>query len=123
MKKLLGRIALISFALITAACGNKGSSAEASSMKPSVSSDTSISSVEKSSSSSASSKTYSSNYQLSTASGLKVYFKEQGARIDKIEYNGKQSNWQIFHSPQSFSGRPVTRGTTMNTITNTALIN
>ena len=90
MKKLLGRIALISFALITAACGNKGSSAEASSMKPSVSSDTSISSVEKSSSSSTSSKTYSSNYQLSTASGLKVYFKEQGARIDKIEYNGKQ---------------------------------
>ncbi len=90
MKKLLGRIALISFALITAACGSKGSSAEVSSMKPSVSSDTSISSVEKNSSSSTSSKTYSSNYQLSTASGLKVYFKEQGARIDKIEYNGKQ---------------------------------
>lgn len=90
MKKLLARLALISFALITAACGNKGSSAEASSMKPSVSSDTSISSEEKSSSSSTSSKTYSSNYQLSTASGLKVYFKEQGARIDKIEYNGKQ---------------------------------
>ena len=90
MKKILARLALISFALITAACGNKGSSAEASSMKPSVSSDTSISSVEKSSSSSTSSKTYSSNYQLSTASGLKVYFKEQGARIDKIEYNGKQ---------------------------------
>ena len=90
MKKILARLALISFALITAACGNKGSSAEASSMKPSVSSDTSISSVEKSSSSSTSSKTYSSNYQLSTADGLKVYFKEQGARIDKIEYNGKQ---------------------------------
>ncbi len=90
MKKLLARLALISFALITAACGNKGSSAEASSIKPSVSSDTSISSVEKSSSSSTSSKSYSSNYQLSTANGLKVYFKEQGARIDKIEYNGKQ---------------------------------
>ncbi|MBO4703578.1 MAG: galactose mutarotase [Bacilli bacterium] len=90
MKKLLGRIALISFALVASACGTAGSSAEASSMKPSVSSDTSISSVEKSSSSSTSSKTYSSNYQLSTASGLKVYFKEQGARIDKIEYNGKQ---------------------------------
>lgn len=90
MKKLLGRIALISFALVASACGTAGSSAKASSMKPSVSSDTSISSVEKSSSSSTSSKTYSSNYQLSTASGLKVYFKEQGARIDKIEYNGKQ---------------------------------
>ena len=90
MKKLLARLALISFALITAACGNKGSSAEASSMKPSVSSDVSISSSEKISSSSTSSKSYSSNYQLSTASGLKVYFKEQGARIDKIEYNGKQ---------------------------------
>ena len=90
MKKILARLALISFALITAACGNKDSSAEASSTKPSVSSDASISSTEKSSSSSTSSKTYSSNYQLSTANGLKVYFKEQGARIDKIEYNGKQ---------------------------------
>ena len=91
MKKLLARLALISFALITAACNNTGSTREQkSSEAPSSSTSVASSSSEKSSSSNTSSKTYSSNYQLSTANGLKIYFKEQGARIDKIEYNGKQ---------------------------------
>ena len=91
MKKLLARLALISFALITAACNNTGSTSEQKSSEvPSSSTSVASSSSEKSSSSSTSSKSYSSNYQLSTSNGLKVYFKEQGARIDKIEYNGKQ---------------------------------
>ena len=91
MKKLLVRLALISFALITAACNNTGSTSEQKSSEiPSSSTSVTSSSSEKSSSSSTSSKSYSSNYQLSTATGLKVYFKEQGARIDKIEYNGKR---------------------------------
>ena len=95
MKKILARLALISFALITAACNKTGSTSEQKSSElPSTSSSMVNSNSDKSSSSSSnpntSSKSYDSNYQLSTADGLKVYFKEQGARIDKIEYNGKQ---------------------------------
>ena len=89
MKKILARLALISFALITAACGNKGSSSEtSSSVEPSISSDTSTPSSNSLAPSSSDPKIV--NNQLSAANGLKVYFKEQGARIDKIEFDGKQ---------------------------------
>lgn len=89
MKKILARLALISFALITAACGNKGSSSEtSSSVEPSISSDTSVPSSNSLAPSSSNPKIVDN--QLSAANGLKVYFKEQGARIDKIEFDGKQ---------------------------------
>ena len=89
MKKILARLALISFALITAACGNKGSSSEtSSSVEPSISSDTSTPSSNSLAPSSSDPKIVDN--QLSAANGLKVYFKEQGARIDKIEFDGKQ---------------------------------
>ena len=89
MKKILARLALISFALITAACGNKGSSSEtSSSAEPSISSDTSMPSSNSLAPSSSDPKIVDN--QLSAANGLKVYFKEQGARIDKIEFDGKQ---------------------------------
>ena len=89
MKKILARLALISFALITAACGNKGSSSEtSSSVEPSISSDTSVPSSNSLTPSSSDPKIVDN--QLSAANGLKVYFKEQGARIDKIEFDGKQ---------------------------------
>ena len=89
MKKILARLALISFALITAACGNKGSSSEtSSSVEPSISSDTSTPSSNSLTPSSSDPKIVDN--QLSAANGLKVYFKEQGARIDKIEFDGKQ---------------------------------
>ena len=89
MKKILARLALISFALITAACGNKGSSSEtSSSAEPSISSDTSTPSSNSLTPSSSDPKIVDN--QLSAANGLKVYFKEQGARIDKIEFDGKQ---------------------------------
>jgi aldose 1-epimerase len=89
MKKILARLALISFALITAACGNKGSSSEtSSSVEPSISSDTSMPSSNSLAPSSSDPKIVDN--QLSAANGLKVYFKEQGARIDKIEFDGKQ---------------------------------
>ena len=89
MKKILARLALISFALITAACGNKGSSSESSSSaEPSISSDTSTPSSNSLAPSSSDPKIVDN--QLSAANGLKVYFKEQGARIDKIEFDGKQ---------------------------------
>lgn len=89
MKKILARLALISFALITAACGNKGSSSEtSSSVEPSISSDTSTPSSNSLAPSSSDPKIVDN--RLSAANGLKVYFKEQGARIDKIEFDGKQ---------------------------------
>lgn len=89
MKKILARLVLISFALITAACGNKGSSTESSSsVEPSISSDTSTPSSNSLAPSSSDPKIVDN--QLSAANGLKVYFKEQGARIDKIEFDGKQ---------------------------------
>lgn len=89
MKKILARLALISFALITTACGNKGSSPEtSSSVEPSISSDTSTPSSNSLAPSSSVPKIVDN--QLSAANGLKVYFKEQGARIDKIEFDGKQ---------------------------------
>ncbi len=89
MKKILARLALISFALITAACGNKGSSSEtSSSVEPSISSDTSTPSSNSLTPSSSDPKIVDN--QLSAANGLKVHFKEQGARIDKIEFDGKQ---------------------------------
>ena len=89
MKKILARLALISFALITAACGNKGSSTESSSsVEPSISSDTSTPSSNSLAPSSSDPKIVDN--QLSASNGLKVYFKEQGARIDKIEFDGKQ---------------------------------
>ena len=89
MKKILARLALISFALITAACGNKGSSSEtSSSVEPSISSDTSAPSSNSLTPSSSDPKIVDN--QLSASNGLKVYFKEQGARIDKIEFDGKQ---------------------------------
>ncbi len=89
MKKILARLALISFALITASCGNKGSSSEtSSSAEPSISSDTSTPSSNSLTPSSSDPKIVDN--QLSAANGLKVYFKEQGARIDKIEFDGKQ---------------------------------
>lgn len=89
MKKILARLALISFALITAACGNKGSSSEtSSSVEPSISSDTSVSSSNSLTPSSSDPKIVDN--QLSASNGLKVYFKEQGARIDIIEFDGKQ---------------------------------
>ena len=89
MKKLLGRIALISFALITAACGGNNKSSEQST--------SSIESTSEPSASSSSTPFPSTtsdpkivNNQLTAANGLKVNFKEQGARIDKIEFDGKQ---------------------------------
>ena len=89
MKKILARLALISFALSTAACSNKGSSSEtSSSVEPSISSDTSMPSSNSLAPSSSGPKIVDN--QLSVANGLKVYFKEQGARIDKIEFDGKQ---------------------------------
>ena len=89
MKKILARLVLISFALITAACGNKGSSSEtSSSVEPSISSDTSTPSSNNLAPSSSDPKIVDN--QLSASNGLKVYFKEQGARIDKIEFDGKQ---------------------------------
>lgn len=89
MKKILARLALISFALITAACGNKGSSSEtSSSVGSSISSDTSTPSSNSLAPTSSDPKIVDN--QLSAANGLKVYFKEQGARIDKIEFDGKQ---------------------------------
>jgi aldose 1-epimerase len=89
MKKILARLALISFALITAACGNKGSSSEtSSSVEPSISSNTSTPSSNSLAPSSSDPKIVDN--QLSASNGLKVYFKEQGARIDKIEFDGKQ---------------------------------
>ena len=91
MKKLIGRIALISFALISAACSHTqpsvtSSSVENSSAISSESSDT----TSRSNFPSTSSGPKIVDNQLSTANGLKVYFKEQGARIDKIEFEGKQ---------------------------------
>ncbi len=90
MKKILARLALISFALITAACGNKGSSSEASSSaEPSISSsDTSTPSSNSLAPSSSDPKIVDN--QLSAANGLKVYFNSTGAKIDKIEFDGKK---------------------------------
>ena len=89
MKKILARLALISFALITAACGNKGSSSEtSSSVEPSISSDTSMPSSNSLAPSSSDPKIVDN--QLSAANGLKVYFNSTGAKIDKIEFDGKK---------------------------------
>ncbi len=96
MKKLLGRIALISFALIASACSRAGSSSEqapisgSSASIASTTSDSSATSTTTSSSSISSSIPGMIENQLYTEDGLKVYFKAQGARIDKIEYKNKQ---------------------------------
>ena len=98
MKKILGRIALISFALVASACGTAGSSNESSQSKESstsivsTTSDSSAASTTTSSSSNSSSSSIPGmiENQLYTEDGLKVYFKAQGARIDKIEYKNKQ---------------------------------
>ena len=93
MKKILARLALISFALIASACGTTSSSSE---QTPTSGSGTSIASTASSESTASSVATSSSKdlnmieNQLYTEDGLKVYFKAQGARIDKIEYKGKQ---------------------------------
>ena len=93
MKKILARLALISFALIASACGTTGSSSE---QTPTSGSGTSIASTSSSESTTSSVATSSSKdpnmieNQLYTEDGLKVYFKAQGARIDKIEYKNKQ---------------------------------
>ena len=90
MKKLLGRVALISFALITAACGGNSKSSEQSSSLQESSSESSISTSSSTGFPSTSSGPKIVDNQLTAANGLKVYFKEQGARIDKIEFDGKQ---------------------------------
>ena len=93
MKKILARLALISFALIASACNTPGSSSE---QAPTSGSGTSIASTTSSESTTSSVATSSSKdpnmveNQLYTEDGLKVYFKAQGARIDKIEYKNKQ---------------------------------
>ena len=93
MKKILARLALISFALIASACNTPGSSNEPSSTVGPTSSEssssTSLVSSEATSSSSSNNPNMIDN-QLYTEDGLKVYFKAQGARIDKIEYKNKQ---------------------------------
>ena len=84
MKKILARLALISFALITAACGNKGSSSEASSsVEPSISSDTSTPSSNSLTPSSSDPKIVDN--QLSAANGLKVYLKNKA--LESIKSN------------------------------------
>ena len=90
MKKTLARLALISFALIASACNNATGSTEQSTSNSIPS--TSSSSLDVSTASSNSSDTGKDfvNNQLSIPNGLKIYFKEQGARIDKIEFAGKQ---------------------------------
>ena len=93
MKKILARLALISFALIASACGTTGSSNEPSSTVGPTSSESSSSSSVASSETTSSSSSKDPNMienQLYTEDGLKVYFKAQGARIDKIEYKNKQ---------------------------------
>ena len=96
MKKILARLTLISFALIASACGTTGSTQESSSSnKPapselSTTSESSTSSSALSTSANASKDPNIIDNQLYTEDGLKVYFKAQGARIDKIEYKNKQ---------------------------------
>ena len=93
MKKILARLALISFALIASACDTTSSSSE---QTPTSGSGTLIASTTSSESTTSSVATSSSKdpnmieNQLYTEDGLKVYFKAQGARIDKIEYKNKQ---------------------------------
>ena len=98
MKKLLTKLIFASLALTISGCVNGQSSeqsqtSESSSSSQIVESSSSsifLSSSEVSSKSSSKSSSSSSlDYvpdQLSTASGLKVYFKAQGARIDKITW-------------------------------------
>ena len=93
MKKILARLTLISFALIASACGTTGSSSEQTPTSGSGTSITSTTSSESTTSSVATSSSKDPNMienQLYTEDGLKVYFKAQGARIDKIEYKNKQ---------------------------------
>ena len=92
MKKILARLALISFALIASACNTTGSSSE---QTPTSGSGTSVASTssEPTASSGATSSSSKQDYvkdQLSNSSGLKVYFNKTGAKIDKIEFDGKK---------------------------------
>ena len=75
MKNIMTKILFVSLALTLTACGGNAP----------------VSSEESSSSSEPSSQQQEIiKDQLYTASGLKVYFKAQGARINKITYGGKQ---------------------------------
>lgn len=82
MKKMFASLALISFMLVTVGCQQNKSE---SSIEESSSQEPISSSVEESSS-----EPQMIDDVLYTASGLKVSFKAQGARIDKIEWNNKQ---------------------------------
>ena len=90
MKKTLARLALISFALIASACNNATGSTEQSTSASIPSTSSSSLDVSTTSSSSSDAGKDFVNNQLSIPNGLKIYFKEQGARIDKIEFAGKQ---------------------------------
>ena len=90
MKKTLARLALISFALIASACNNATGSTEQSTSNSIPSTSSSSLGVSTTSSSSSDTGKDFVNNQLSIPNGLKIYFKEQGARIDKIEFAGKQ---------------------------------
>ena len=94
MKKMLGRLALISIAVLASACARTTSSEESISSIPESSAQPVESSIASTSQNSVPSQSSSNsnivNNQLSTADGLKVYFDAKGARISKIEYANKQ---------------------------------
>ena len=103
MKKLFNGIILLSLVVVLGACNNKPieeskPEEDTSAVIEQSSEETPISSEEKPTSSetkpssnkpSSSTASFIDN-QLSTESGLVVYFKAQGARVDKITYGGKQ---------------------------------
>ena len=87
MRQLLAKMALVSFALLASACSNNAPSSKVSlSSEESSAAPSSISSV----ATTTSKDTSIVDNQLSTADGLVVTFKAQGARIDKIKYGNKQ---------------------------------
>lgn len=115
MKKVFASLALISFALTVGACAGTSSPVSIESSEPEVSSSEPISSSSQEASSSSKAVV---NNQLSTESGLKVTFNEKGARISKIEFEGKQIAKDGFTvgrvAGRIANGQFVLNGTTYN---------
>lgn len=85
MKNIIAKLALVSFALLISACNNKvppTTDPTISSQEPATSESTPVVS-------SAPAETFVEN-QLSNKNGMTVYFNKTGAKIDKIEYDGKK---------------------------------
>lgn len=91
MKKIVTRLLALCLITVVSACGRTSNNDTSSEDKtiPEISSTSSVSSNQSTSSSSSSSRgPVGGDNQLSTAAGLVVKFKEEGAQIDSIKWNG-----------------------------------